>query len=541
MPSILEIKNEAIAASSPHHARIREEWRIFQNMDYDENARVLKNMAPRAQRSLNNKVQQGILRLISPFMAQASRMEVQPNRSDTLEEDLVFTKDLENWLVMHQEADNETESLKNSILHNLVSGVAVRKQYFDLRTRIFRSEVVNPLSFAVDGAASRIDFSDASAIVQCYEHDEIYLQRHYDWRPREPKREVYASGGLRYRLPVHRLYEVWLRRELAEECDDIDQSALERTDKQVFRAVLIDDEVVKLKPTPFWWPDFPYTAWRNFSLGMDDRKATSWWGFGYGTLLNPQQKFLDEMLATLVAIARNMPTGQAIITKGALDPEQQYNLDGQIVELQAGKDIGVDFQKIPPDQIPPVFAEMTQYIAQVMEGMMPSLSDVFVGGADGANESGRAINSKQWAAHSQLSDNLTRMDGFRRRSVIQQLVGIQQTAKKPLSPHIWRGSLDLPDYFPEEARYLGFDVVSADAGSMPHSPLAKLQVAQTLASMGYIMSVEDLLTFSGLDKGYGLNPDMFVDMMQMMPQGAGGIPVQPGNEQVIAGAEAPLP
>ena len=536
--NLLQIRDEAWAASSAPHARIRKEWSIYHNCEYGEDERILKNMVPRARKSLNPQIQKGILRLISPFTEQASRMEVQPQRSDTLEEDVVFTEDLQNWNQMMEEADNEIESLKTSILHNLVSGHTFRKQYFDPRTRIFRSEAVHPLNIAVDGGASRIDLSDAMAVCQRYWHDEFYLQRHYDWRPKTYQTQTYQSDTLRFGAPTHRLDELWIRRELAEDCVDFDQEALERTDKQIFRCVLIDDEVVLIKGTPYWWPDFPYACWRNFTSAFDDRKSQDFWGFGFGTLLNPQQMFLDEMLATLVSIARNMPTGQAVVTRGTLDPEQKYNMDGQLIELQANKEIGKDFQKMPVDQIPPVFAEMIQYTTQVMQEQMPSLSEVFTGTAAGANESGRAINSRQWAAFTQLSDNLKRMDGFRRRCVIQRLIGIQQTAKKPLSAHIWRGGLDLPDYFPEEARYLSFDVVSADASSMPHSPMAKLQVIQSLAAMGYQMSLEEALKFSGFDKGYGLKPEMFTDLTQMPMQPGMG---QPGNEQVLAGVESPLP
>ena len=310
----------------------------------------------------------------------------------------------------------------------------------------------------------------------------------------------------------------------------------------MFRVVMIDNDVVEVKPTPFWWPDFPFTAWRNFTASYDMLKAQDFWGFGFGTLLYPQQMFLDEMLATLVAIARNMPVGQAVTTRGTLDREQQYNLDGQIIELMEGKAIDVDFKKLPVDQIPPVFAEMVQYIQQVMEQAMPSLSQVFTGESPGAGSSGRAINSLQWAAFTQLSANLKAMNEFRRRRVQQRLTGIQQTAKKPLSSHIWRGALDIPDYFPEEARYVGFDVVSPDSSAMPHSPAAKLQIAQTLAAMGYIMPLEELLKFTGFDKGYGLQTEMF-EQVQMVP-GQGGAPATPAGSSpadILAGAESPLP
>ena len=543
--NLLQLRDEAWSASQIAHARMEREWDIYHNHDYPDDERILTDLRPRAHRSLNPQIQKGILRLVSPFMSQASRMEVQPNRSESLEDEQVYVKDLQNWLQMHEEADNETESLHTSILHNLVGGTAIRKQYFDPDTFIFRSESVNPCNIAVDGEASRIDLSDAQVVCQRYWKSENFLRKHYDWAPKDKNNHIYAGRLRRYDLPTHRMDEIWLRRDIAEDCDDFDPELLRETQKRIFRAVLIDDELVKLTHTPFWYPDFPFTCWRNFTSSLDKKKAQDFWGFGFGTLLLPNQKLLDEMLATLVAIARNMPTGQAVIQKGALDPEQDYNLDGQIIELEEGADIATHFQKLPPDQIPPVFGEMIQYMSQVMEEQMPSLNEVFTGQAAGANESGRAINSRQWAAFSQLSDNLRRMDEFRRRCVLQRVIGIQQTAKKPLSPHLWRGNLDLPDYFPEEARSIGFDVVSADAASMPHSPQAKLEVIATLASLGYAMTLEEALKFTGFDRGYGLKPDMFMDMMQM-PADVSQEVRDDGtrarvNEAMRRGVEAPLP
>ena len=542
---LVTIRNECKNASRVAHARMAREWDIYHNIDYHEDERVLRDMVPRAQKSLNPQIQKGIMRLISPFMEQASRMEVQPDRSDHQQDDLIFTEDLQNWNEMHEEADNETETLKSLVLHNLVGGMSVAKTYYDPRTKIVRSETVNPTSISVDGEASRVDLSDAMAVVQECWHDEYYLRRHYDWEPRREPRWDIMGRKHRYKLPTHRLDEIWLRRELAEDCEDFDQDALKRSDKQIFRAVLIDDEVVRLTGTPYWWPEFPFSFWRNFTSSFDKRKGQDFWGFGYGTLLSPQQKFLDEMLAALVAIARNMPSGQVITTKGALDPEQQYNLDGQIIELQAGKDIGVDFQKLEPDAMPPVFGEMVQYITQVMQEQMPSLSEVFTGESPSSGSSGRAINSLQWAAFTQLSENLKAMNEFRRRRVIQRLTGIQQTARAPLAPHVWRGGLDLPAHFPEDARYVGFNVVANDASAMPHSPAAKLQILQTFASLGYMMELEEALKFTGFDRGYGLTPEMFQNMLQMVPPGMGAPGGQPGQTgmpaNVMAGAEAPLP
>lgn len=537
---IREIRDDAWSASSAAHQRMKREWEIYHNADYPREERILRDMIPRAKASLNPQIQKGILRLVSPFLEQAVRIEVEPDRSDRLEEDIVWTQDLANWNQMMEEARGETEALSSLILHNLVGGTACSKTFFDTRTRIIRSDTVNPQSIAVDAEASRIDLSDAMAVCQRAWHDEAYLMRHYDWEPRVQERRY--DERLRFNAPVHKLDEVWIRRELAEDCDNFDQEKLQKTEKQIFVGTLIDDELVRLRATPFWWPDFPFSFWRNFTASTQDSRATDFWGFGYGTLLAPQQKLLDEMIATLVAIARNMPTGQVVTTRGALDPEQQFNIDGQIIELQSNKKIGEDFQKMPVDQIPPVFAEMVQYVAQVMEEQMPSLSGVFTGEEPGGgNASGRAINSRQWAAFTQLSGNVGALNECRKHRMRQTLTLIQQTAKKPLSPHIWRGGLDLPDYFPAEARYVGFKLTANDASSMPHSPAAKLQIAQSLAAMGYQMTLEELLKFTGFDRGYGLTPEQFTDLTQMpMGMGMQGGPQMPG-QNVVSGVETPMP
>ena len=417
---LLQLRDECWAASEPAHARMRREWQIYHNKPYDDDEKILPEVPLRAHASLNPMIQKGILRLISPFVEQAVRIEVQPDRSDHTEEDLVWTQDLANWNTMMEEADGEAETLKTIVLHNLVCGTAITKTHFDQRTRIVRSEAIHPDTFAVDGEASRVDLSDAMVVCQQYWFDEYYLRRHYDWTPRSTT-DRFSRIDRRFGEPTHRLDEMWIRREVLEECDeDIDLSALEDTRKQMFRAVLIDDEVITVRSTPYMWPSFPYSVWRNFTSVLQDRRAMDFFGFGYGTLLSPQQKFLDEMLATLVAISRNMPTGQVVITEGTMDREQQHNLDGQVIQLLTGKEIGRDFQQMPAMDVPTIFSEMVNYISQVMQEQMPSLSEVFTGESPGSGSSGRAINSLQWAAFTQLSDNLRAFNEMRKHRMRQR-------------------------------------------------------------------------------------------------------------------------
>ena len=68
-----------------------------------------------------------------------------------------------------------------------------------------------------------------------------------------------------------------------------------------------------------------------------------------------------------------------------------------------------------------------------------------------------------------------------------------------------------------------------------------MQILQTFASLGYMMSLEEALKFTGFDVGYGLTPEMFQSMMQMVPPGMGMPPQGAAGANVVAGAESPLP
>lgn len=532
---LLQIRDEAWAASGEAHARIQRERDIYHNLEYPEDERILRTKVPRSQRSLDPQITKGVNRLVSPYISQLASMEIEADRSEVQEADKPFIGDLQNWYEMMEAADNETETRKTLVEHNLVGGMAIAKTYYDPRTEIFRSESVSPLMIAVDGGASRIDLSDAMVVCQQYWYPEYYLKLHYDWEPAKGTVKDVVRKYFRYNEPTHRLDEMWIRRELLEACEDVDKDALALDKKQMFRVIFIDDEVVEIKHTPYWWPDFPYSCWRNFSAFYDSKKAQDFWGYGFPTYLIEPQKFLDEMLAAIVEAARHIPVGQAVAQKGALDPEQDYGVDSQLIELQEGYNIKEAFQKLPLDQFPQIFGDLVVDARNSMQEMMPSLTPVFTGEEPSGNSSGKAIQSKQWAAHSQIEDNLSRGNVMMRHRAIQRLTGIQQTAKKPLLPHVFRGQLDLPDYFPEDARHVGFNVTYADTAAMPSSPQGRMELVQWLASLGYMLSPEDVLKLTKLDTAVGLSPDMFQQMMQVAPSQA-----LMGN-QTLSGVQAPMP
>lgn len=536
---LIHIRDDCWNASTDAHARIRKEWDIFNSGEYGEKERLLGEV-PRAKASLNPQTRTGILRMIPPLMDQAVRIEIRPDKPGTPEEqetlypeELRYTKDIANYVQMHEEARDESGVLETLILHNLVCGTAVAKTFLDERTGIIRSDPVHPLSIAVDYGASRVDLSDAMVVCQKTIWDEYYLRRHYGWEPK-PERQTERSER-RYARPTHRVDEIWMRREIAEDCSDINQDVLADTEKQMFRATLIDDEIVRVTASPLYWPDFPYAFWRNLTVVEGERQSSEIWGQGFCTHMHKPQKLLDEFLATVVAAARTMPTGQIVTTKGALDPEQDLSADGLVLEIDKSiSDIREAFQHIPPHEISPIFEKLIQYFSGVLESEMPSLTPVFTGASPTGNASGKLANSLQWASRSQLSPHVIRMNAFRKIRTRQTATLVQQEAKAPLSPHLWRGNLNLPESFPEEARSVGFYLVANDASGLPRSPAGILEFLMGLASMGMIIKPGALLDVTGLDKGYGLTEDMF------LPMGMQSGMMQPSLD-VASGAEAPLP
>lgn len=531
MSTLIEIRDDALDAAAPHHDRIRQELAIYRNEAYvgGEGNRVGRVFSM-AGESLDPKVRKGVNRMVSGFIEQMARIEIQPDRSYRTEEDIELCEDIQNWLDMHDDALDEGEEMRVAVQHNLSVGHAVSKIGWDERSHQLTAGMIHPLSFSVDPRCRKVNLSDAQFVNHREFQSAGYVARVYDdFDLAKLKRHQNDDREL---LVVD---ELWVRPAEAAACGvKVDADA-----DGVVQAVFINDVFHRCRMSPYWWPDFPFATWRNFvEVDSVSGKANAFWGHGYGTHLWSNQKLLDEMLANLVLISRNTAVGRFISKRGMLDMEQVLPIHGLNIEFPDGFTLQ-DLMHLPPEAIPPVFFQIVQLLSQSMDEEIPSLSDVFTGEAPFQGASGRAVNALQYAAFSQLSTNIRAMNDFRVRRARMKVTMLQQFARRLLRPHAWRGGLDLPASFPEDARYVGYQVSLPDTSALPNTPAGRLQVVQMLANMGMVMSPERMLEFIGLDKGFGLKAEDFVPM-QMGPEGAGaGAPAQL-DEGVVSGIEAAM-
>ena len=124
------------------------------------------------------------------------------------------------------------------------------------------------------------------------------------------------------------------------------------------------------------------------------------------------------------------------------------------------------------------------------------------------------------------------MNEFRLRRLRVKIAVLQQFARRPMKPHLWRGGLDMQDPFPEEARHIGFRLGMPDLTALPNTPAGKLQMLQVLASLG--LQPKDPLDILGLTKGYGWTSE---DFDTIIPPLEGG----QLNEEVASGQEIAMP
>ena len=210
---------------------------------------------------------------------------------------------------------------------------------------------------------------------------------------------------------------------------------------------------------------------------------------------------------------------------------RSHHFKGAILRMNEGFDIG-DLQHLPPEIVPPVLIEFIQFISGIMTDMMPSLSEIFSGEAPYSGASGRAVASLQFANFNQLAGNIREMNEFRLRRQRVKIALLQQFARRPLKPHLWRGGLDMQSPFPEEARHVGYRLSMPDLTALPNTPAGKLQMLQVLASMG--LQAKDPLNLLGLTKGYGWTSE---DFTMVVPPFAGG----QVDEEVASGQEMAMP
>lgn len=546
MATLLQLRDEALHASRAAHDRIRLELAIYRNNAYGSGSHRIGRLKAQVAESLDPKVRKGVNRLIPGFVEQMARIEVQPDKSYRIDDDMVLCEDLQNWLDMNDDAIDEGEDMETLIKHNLALGHAICKVGWDPHQMVVTAGPVNPLSISVDPACRKVNFSDAEWLVHREGQTVEYIQRNYP---------DFDLGKVRLRESVKKdtqsvtLDEMWIRPEKAAACGvevDVELGGM-------LVAVFINDVFHRIRHSPYWWPDFPFCSWRNFT-DIDDMsgKPNEFWGYGYGSQLWTNQKFLDEMMANLGTIARNQAVGRFVSPRGMFDMEQILPIHGLNIEFDDRLFRVDDFEHLPPDQVPPVLFQIYQLLSEQMDSEIPSLSDVYTGDAPEGNESGRAINARQYAAFSQLSANIRAMNEFRRKRTRIKLTMIQQYAQRPLSPHQWRGGIDLPDFFPEDARHVSYELVYPDLSQLPNTPAGRVQVVIMLTNMVNSLvqsgvqvtqqTIERLMEFIGLDKGFGLKAEDFLPaiMPGMMGTGGGGAQVPNADEQVVSGIEAAM-
>ena len=533
MANLIDLRDEAIHGSRMAHDRIRQELAIYRNEGYTHGQRsTVGGVYSMAKESLDPKIRTGVNRLIPGFIENMGRIEVQPDRSYRTEDDIQFCEDIQNWLDMNDDATDEGEELHIAVQHNLSVGNCVTKIGWDFRQMAVTADAIHPLNFSVDPACRKSNFSDAGYVNHREMQTGAYIRRNFpDFVP--PRSAMTSQDKFDTQvLPVD---EVWVRPWVAAEVGvDVDPES-----PGMVVAVIIDDTIHKARHSQYWWPDFPFAHWRNFfDVDMRTGKAHDFWGHGYGEQLWSNQKLLDELLANLILISRNQAVGRFISKEGMLDMEQVLPIHGLNIEFPDGYTLN-DLLHLPPDSLPPDLYHVIEKVTSTIDAEIPSLSDTYTGEEPKGATSGRAINALQYASFSQLSANIRRMNDYRLRRARIKITMLQQYARQPLKPHLWRGGMDLPDVFPEDARHIGYHLSMPDTSSIPNTPAGRLQIVQLLANMGMVMAPERMIEFVGLDKGFGLKAGDFM-MAQAPGMGVAGGGAPQADEQVTSGLEAAM-
>ena len=528
------LRDDAFSAAQPYHEQICREINIYNNEQYGNDER-LGRFRPLASKSIDPKIGTGINRMRPAMLEQAARIQVEAKRSahkEQQEYDIILAEDLQNWLEMMEDVDGEQQHVEELVTWNLVCGNAISKVMYDPYLKTVTAPAVNPLNFAPDPASKRADLMDAQYVVQTNWHSAMHLLSKYG-KDRLPDTMNFSDDNY---LDGNRVDELWMTTDVADACG-YDVSDVKTP---LVVSTLINDEPIRSIPNPYNYPHYPHQLWRNFTRLMANNKGKSWWGFGYGTLMWPQQKLYDELLCTLIMIGRNISFGKYIARHGVLDIEKILSDLGTVIELNPDVEgpIGDNFQNIPADQVPPLLTELVLYTAGILEGMMPTLNPVTTGESPSNNASGKAINSLQYAAFNQLAANVSNFNEFRMKRAIRKCVLIQQFARNPMSPYLWRGGLSLPDRLPEDARNLEYFLTMPSHSGIPNTPQGKIELTTILAQFGAIMTTEKLIEFLGLDRGFGLKESDFINAAAM---GADGNPIMNANQQInttaLAGGE----
>ena len=499
---LLELRDDAINAADEAHQRIRFEQAVYHSMVdngmYKQGSVRIGKLIPLVAESLDPKITSAINRLIPIFTQQATKIEVYPDQTAQTTLDALLTGDIEKWMVTLDEVSSEPDQIRSLVSHNLICGNTICKTMWDFERSVYRSVAIDPTTFFPDPNGSQSDLSDHNYLVQCNRRSGLSIRRKYgidtyDWRS------------------IHNVDEMWLKKDLAD-FGGVRNAKDSKT--RLIRVLIIDDEVMKATSNPFWYPGYPYTCWRNFHL-MRAGHAQSFWGFGYGTLLWPQQKLLDEIWANIVYIARRTATGRLITNAGVLDHNKNYLNSGLVVEVNEDHTID-EIKDLPTEQIPAALFNIVSMLVEAMNQQVPSNTPSFVGESPFSGASGKAINQLQSAAFTQLGENMQSFNQFRLRRARQKISMIQQFARRPLTPHAWREGVDLPMTLSEDARYVGCHPKIRDATMFPDTITGKIQMLSLMLQSGYIISPEKFIEILGLYDTFSAE-----DIVPPQPQIAG--------------------
>lgn len=522
---LMMLHDEAFGACQNAHNRMRHELAIYRNDGYASrwaNYATSGSLAGRintiTRESLNPEIQKGIIRLISAFMQQASRIELLPDISQPSEAERQGIEDLKQWSDMMEDIDRENERLKTAVMHNNIMGHAITKAVWDPHYQVPRLITVHPLAFAADSGATQTNLQNANWLVHNTKQPAWYIKKWYpEFELDSPKWFDLKDGYFHQ----YKLTEIHMRRQVA---DWIGIKDLKKTNREIIIATLIDGHLARLRPSPYNYPDFTWATWRNFPdiyFGEDGtEQSQKFFGHGYASFMWPQQKWLDDLYANFVLMLRRIAIGRILSKKGALDLEQVFTGYGINIEVDSQiADIRSAVMAFPQDNAPAWVKEIFNQTLQSIKEMLPSLSEVFVGESPTSNASGKLANTLQYAAHNQLSDNIRDFNEYRLDRKRLQISLIQQFAERPRRPHLWRRGVDFPHDFREETRHQGYHAKMPDATSMPHTPAGKLEVVERFGALGWMLPIDEILSVTGFDKGFGWKPDMFQGLTMPDPSG----------------------
>ena len=515
------MRDAAFEYHASSHEAMFHQLMLYMNEDIDSWWARHGTLRFAQKRSVDPKIRNALDRMIPAFAAELTKIEVQPDKSAQTYADMLFIEDLKSYLDQHEQADSEASRIETLIYQNRVMGNALSKIVYDWRTKIVTAPAINPFLFAPEPGASDVDFSNAGYLCHTNFHSDWYVSRRYPGAPlagrsmrsrRGILKDFRGGGG-------NRVDEMWLLPDYAE-MGRIDVSKRTR----MVTAHIVNNEPYEAYENVLWYPHYPFAMWRTF-VRLDVGQTQSFFGDGYALKMEGQQKLYDHIMREWLYMLGNQATGRVVTTEGTLDVDQILNVHGANIKLKGkNKKIGEDFQFLPPNEMPISVWQTMQTISMLMEEAAPSLQAPFVG-QSGANQSGRAISFNQQANFGQFAVQFQGMNEFRMRRTGIRLNCLQQYARRPQAPHMWRRGLDLPEEMPEDARHIGYNLSIPDSTGIPNTILGRLQVLQILNSMGYALSRKRTIDFLKLDTAYGISEE---DLLQPAPVGPNGEPMNEG-------------